>query len=132
WRGMRSCVYPCALSAPETPHVRSAPRPRRARHPQPAVHADLFLALVAAAAVPRPDPGPGRVRRALHEGAVAPGAWRDRAERATDHARGAGPDRRGDDLQPAGDGDRRRLRDLRLAPAPGRPPGPAGVAEPRQ
>lgn len=34
---------------------------------------------------------------------------RDRAERATHHACGIGTDRRGDDLQSAGDGHRRRL-----------------------
>ena len=36
-------------------------------------------------------------------------------QRAGDHADRARPDRRGDDLQPADHGDRRRLRDLRLA-----------------
>src|SRR3546814_8394595 len=49
-----------------------------------------------------------------------------------DHADRARPDRRGDDFQPAGDGDRRRLRDLRLAARAAGPPGPAGVAEPCQ
>ena len=43
-----------------------------------------------------------------------------------------GPDRRGDDLQPADHGDRRRLRDLRLAHGAEQPSRPAGMAEPRQ
>ena len=37
--------------------------------------------------------------------------------RAGDHAGRARPDRRGDDLEPADDGDRRRLRNLRVAAA---------------
>ena len=43
-----------------------------------------------------------------------------------------GADRRGDDLQPAGDGDRRRLRDVRVAAAPAGTSRPARVARPRQ
>jgi uncharacterized membrane protein YqhA len=52
-------------------------------------------------------------------------ARRQQHQRAGDHAGGARPDRRGDDLQPAGDGDRWRLRDLRVAAQPGEPSGPA-------
>src|SRR5687768_5764948 len=53
-------------------------------------------------------------------------------QRNGDHAGGARPDRRGDDLEPAHHGDRRRLRDLRLAAGPGEPPRPARVAVARQ
>src|SRR5690606_13101988 len=109
----------------------SPPRGRPAP-PEPAVRPDLLLALAAAAAVPRPDPGPGRLRVPVRQGTVAPDPRGGDPQRAGHHADRARADRRGDDFQPVGDGDRRRLRDLRLAPEPAGPPRPAGVAEPRQ
>ena len=54
------------------------------------------------------------------------------AARDGHHAGRARPDRRGDDLQPADHGDRRRLRDLRVAHAPRGPSRPARVAVARQ
>src|SRR4051812_47244344 len=69
--------------------------------------ADLRLPLAAIAAVCRPDRGAGRLCRAVPEGAVAPVPAFLRFFRTADHAGGAGPDRCGDDLQPADDGDRR-------------------------
>ena len=94
--------------------------------------ADLRLALAAAAALCRADRGAGRLCGAVPEGAVAPVRPRLRLQRAADHAGGARPDRRGDDLQPAGDGHRRRLRDLRLPPQSAGPSRRAGMAQPRQ
>src|SRR6185436_1814581 len=72
--------------------------------------ADLQLPLAAAAALYRPDRRAGCLCGAVSEGVVASVRPRLRFQRAADHAGGAGPDRRGDDFQPAGDGHRRRLR----------------------
>src|SRR5690606_36632309 len=119
----RGSQLPCAVfSALQQPHVAAHAAPSA----QPPFVPDLRLALAAAAAIPGPDPGAVRLRVPVRQGTLAPGPRRAEHGRAADHADRAGPDRRGDDLQPAGDGDRRRLRDLRLAPGPGRPPGPAG------
>src|SRR5699024_3382557 len=93
---------------------RVEPRARARPTAGPASPPHLQLALAAAAAVPGPDRGPVRVRVPVRQGTVAPDPRNPHARRAGHHADRAGPDRRGDDLQPAGDGDRRRLRDLRL------------------
>src|SRR5215213_4508032 len=74
--------------------------------PESAVQPDLRLALAAAAAVPGADRGPGRVRVPVRQGTVAPDPRSAEPGRAADHADRAWPDRRCDDLQPAGDGDR--------------------------
>src|SRR5690606_26651735 len=110
---------PCAVfSRSAAPHDAAPYAPPA----QPALVPDLRLALAAAAAVPGPDPGAVRLRVPVRQGTLAPGPRRAEHGRAADHADRAGPDRRGDELQPAGDGDRRRLRNFRLAPGPGRPP----------
>ncbi len=56
------------------------------------------------------------------------GARESQRHRTAGHADRAGPDRRGDDLQPADHGDYRRLRDLRVAHGVEPPSRPAGVA----
>jgi uncharacterized membrane protein YqhA len=59
--------------------------------------------------------------------------WTGRAhQRNRDHARRPRLDRRGHDRQSPDYGDRRRLRDLRLAPVSGRPSGSARVALARE
>ncbi len=104
--------------------LRAFPPPRHTVHehrrPQtagPVAGPDLQFALAAAAALSRPHRRAGRLCLPVPQGTVAPDPLGADADRAVDHADGAGPDRRGDDLEPAGDGDRRRLRDLRVAPA---------------
>ncbi|KAG1405190.1 hypothetical protein G6F59_012559 [Rhizopus arrhizus] len=99
---------------------------------EPAAQPDLQFPLVAIAPVPGPDRRARRVRHALPERALAPGDARQQFWRNGNHAAGPGPDRRGHDLEPAGDGDRGRLRDLRVPPASAEPSGSARMAEPRQ
>src|SRR5688572_30133346 len=118
------------------------------RDPRAAAAAEPYFCqpVAAAAVVPRPDRRAGDLRLAVLAGALLPAVrgpgqrdlaqphprrrdrrWRAaaaEAQRDGDHAGSARPDRRGDDLQPAHHGDRRRLRDLRLAPGPAEPPRP--------
>src|SRR5580704_1387143 len=98
----------------------------------PAATADLRLALAAIAAVCRPDRRAGIVRAVVREGTLASRGELAGRDGAAAHARGARTDRRRHDLEPAGHGDRRRLRDVRLQAQPARTSGRAGVAEPRQ
>ena len=113
---------------PETPLPPACPAEGIASDPD----ADLQFPLAAAAALYRADRRAGRLCGAVPERTVASVRALLRFQRTADHARGARPDRRRDDLEPAGDGDRRRLRDVRLAAQSGRTSGPAGMAQPRQ
>jgi hypothetical protein len=87
------------------------------------LQAPLYLGLIVAQGV--------YVYQFMHE-LAHPGDQGRQPQRERGHADRAGPDRRGHDRQPADHGHHRRLRNLRLAARPRRPPRPAGMAVARQ